>query len=293
MARHKVKRYNGFDGSDVSSDQSSITPKRVDINNPGSYTMPMPISQEDASVGDINQSMGNDYMNNGPTPGAATDVGPQAPITDYNAPIESAPKPRIVSKKELAASGYDNLRDFLNAEKGLSRRGESAPRKPKPSDASKPSAAKPTKVNYTSSEWDDKNPTQVRAMNLQSGQRPKEEPLENVYPEQFLGGGAGLGIKAIANLAKGLAAKQATKEIAKEVLPAVADRVTPLKFLGKTKKDLPEMAQKEISNPQLKLGMKRGGKVKHKAVAKHTEHKPKGGRGDGIATKGFTKGRYL
>jgi hypothetical protein len=81
------------------------------------------------------------------------------------------------------------------------------------------------------------------------------------------------------------------KEVAKETLPAIADKITPLKFLGKSGRRV--VGAEELPNPQLKLGMKRGGKVKHKPVAKHTEHKPKGGRGDGIATKGFTKGRYL
>ena len=37
---------------------------------------------------------------------------------------------RIVSKKELEASGFDNLRDFLNNEKGLTRKGESGRRLP-------------------------------------------------------------------------------------------------------------------------------------------------------------------
>jgi hypothetical protein len=38
----------------------------------------------------------------------------------------SAPKQRIVTKEELAKSGL-SLRDFLNKERGLTRRGESAP----------------------------------------------------------------------------------------------------------------------------------------------------------------------
>ena len=42
------------------------------------------------------------------------------------APAVSAPKPRIVTKEELAKSGL-SLRDFLNKERGLTRRGESAP----------------------------------------------------------------------------------------------------------------------------------------------------------------------
>jgi hypothetical protein len=37
-------------------------------------------------------------------------------------PKAEKPKNRIVSKKELEASGYDNLRDYLNAQRGLTRR---------------------------------------------------------------------------------------------------------------------------------------------------------------------------
>jgi hypothetical protein len=37
---------------------------------------------------------------------------------------------RIVTKKEMEAAGFDNLRDFLNNEKGLTRRGESGRRLP-------------------------------------------------------------------------------------------------------------------------------------------------------------------
>jgi hypothetical protein len=47
-------------------------------------------------------------------------------------PAKAAPTPsknRVVTKEELAASGL-SLRDFLNKERGLTRRGESAPAKP-------------------------------------------------------------------------------------------------------------------------------------------------------------------
>jgi len=46
---------------------------------------------------------------------------------------KAASKPRIITKEQLAASGYDNLRDYLNAEKGLKRRDGSAPTRSGPS----------------------------------------------------------------------------------------------------------------------------------------------------------------
>ena len=39
-------------------------------------------------------------------------------------------KPAIVTKEQLKASGFDNLRDYLNAQRGLTRRGESTARQP-------------------------------------------------------------------------------------------------------------------------------------------------------------------
>lgn len=42
-------------------------------------------------------------------------------------PAKPAPKSRVVTKEELEASGL-SLRDFLNKERGLTRRGESAPK---------------------------------------------------------------------------------------------------------------------------------------------------------------------
>lgn len=46
------------------------------------------------------------------------------------APAKAKAKPAIVTKEQLKASGFDNLRDYLNAQRGLTRRGESSPRKP-------------------------------------------------------------------------------------------------------------------------------------------------------------------
>ena len=47
---------------------------------------------------------------------------------DYAGPRTQpvAAKPKIVTKEELARSGYDNLRDYLNAQQGLTRRKEPA-----------------------------------------------------------------------------------------------------------------------------------------------------------------------
>jgi hypothetical protein len=45
-------------------------------------------------------------------------------------PAKTPGKAPIVTKEQLKASGFDNLRDYLNAQRGLTRRGEAAPRRP-------------------------------------------------------------------------------------------------------------------------------------------------------------------
>ena len=52
---------------------------------------------------------------------------------------EAPKKGRIVTKEELKKSGFTNLRDFLNAERGLKRRDGKAPSKAEPA---KPEAKK-------------------------------------------------------------------------------------------------------------------------------------------------------
>jgi hypothetical protein len=52
-----------------------------------------------------------------------------APMKDKK-PAKTAANPAIVTEEQLKASGFDNLRDYLNDRRGLTRRGESSPRKP-------------------------------------------------------------------------------------------------------------------------------------------------------------------
>ena len=48
-------------------------------------------------------------------------------IIENTGPRTKPSKPAIVTKEELAKSGYDNLRDYLNAKQGLTRRKEKNP----------------------------------------------------------------------------------------------------------------------------------------------------------------------
>jgi len=98
MAKHKAKRYDGVEGS-------VVTEKRVDLANPGAYKMPMP-RKSDA---EIEESFSKETEPGSSTPSLSGESAP------------SKPKARIVSKKELEASGL-SLRDFLNKERGLDRK---------------------------------------------------------------------------------------------------------------------------------------------------------------------------
>jgi hypothetical protein len=58
------------------------------------------------------------------------DVDPFSGARDEKGGIKrEAPKKRVVTKEEMKKAGFDNLRDFLNAERGLKRRGEKGPDK--------------------------------------------------------------------------------------------------------------------------------------------------------------------
>ena len=68
------------------------------------------------------------------------DVDPFSGVRDEEGNIKremkSAPKKdRIITKEEMKKAGFDNLRDFLNAERGLKRRDGSAPSKAEPAKA--------------------------------------------------------------------------------------------------------------------------------------------------------------
>lgn len=66
--------------------------------------------------------------------GGSSGTGEYAPEPEKKAKAG----PRVVTKEELEKSGYTNLRDFLNAERGLKRRDDSAPeRKSAPKSAEK------------------------------------------------------------------------------------------------------------------------------------------------------------
>jgi hypothetical protein len=113
MAKHKVKRYDGEEGS-------VVTEKRVDINNPGAYKMP----ERRKSDEEIEDSFSKETE-----PGSATPSIPEKSVSSEKTINYDSDKPKVVTKEELAKSGL-TLREYMNKQQGLKPRGESAPSAP-------------------------------------------------------------------------------------------------------------------------------------------------------------------
>jgi hypothetical protein len=97
-------------------------------------------------------------------------------------------KTPIVSKAELEASDYTNLRDYLNAKRGLTRKGGEAPeyksgREPKPPTTSEPKG-------YTKASEGMQSPDMVEAMRkgYKDVPQPSDKPKEEMpFAERYLG----------------------------------------------------------------------------------------------------------
>jgi hypothetical protein len=174
--------------------------------------------------------------------------------------FKAAPKAKAatVTKEQLAKSGL-SLRDYMNKQQGLTRRG--AAKDELSSVASSRAAA------YKEAEAKARTP-EARA------ERQKQiegQAVERVTPEaNFLPGAS---IKTIAGLAKGLAGRHAAQGVEK-----LAEYSTPIL----------EGGRKMLAGPMKQLGMKKGGAVKSAPKASSASR-----RADGMASKGKTKGRMV
>jgi hypothetical protein len=192
----------------------------------------------------------------------------------------------VVSKKQLADSGFDNLRDYLNNQKGLTRRGESAPRAP-----AKPTTVAPSKggsgrgnqggatademESYAKQRAAERQAEYEIAKERAASPEGREErkakleaqALEQVRPESSLMGAGLGGLKSVAALAKSLANRKGS---------GLAEYSTPIL----------EGGRRALPAPQKLIGMKKGGKVKE-TVSSASK------RADGIAQKGKTKGTMI
>ena len=93
-------------------------------------------------------------------------------------PSPKSKKPAIVTKEELAKSGYDNLRDYLNAKQGLTRRKEKTPT---------PKLIDPSNIR-SGPRFDDEG--LIDPSNIRSGRRPEEEALLKTRAKGMKNGGS-------------------------------------------------------------------------------------------------------
>lgn len=176
--------------------------------------------------------------------------------------MRDKPAASIATKEQLAKSGM-NLRDYMNKQQGLTRRGGSAPAEDEVTKyaekktAARQASAGPSRVEIAKTE-------------LMSAKPSREDTQKGL--EIISGGGAGAALKGVAALARKLAAAKAAQGVEK-----FAEYSTPILEGGR--KMLPGM--------QKMLGMKKGGAVKKSATSSASR------RGDGIASKGKTKGRMV
>ena len=216
---------------------------------------------------------------------------------------------RVVSKKELADSGL-SLRDFLNKERGLTRRSEPAAKTtskdaPKADTAPKQSQAE---KDYAEAEAKAKTPEAKAERAKQIEGQAAENMTGDFLPMGRLVKAAGAAGTALAKFGgpKGLTMAE------RQALPAPAPRLTgpskadlvsrdrAARAAGRQEEMLKENAsryglnpkspgyegasravRKELGDGEFTLGMKRGGAVKSSASS----------RADGIAQRGKTKGR--
>ena len=167
-------------------------------------------------------------------------------------------KSKIVTKEELAKSGM-SLRDYMNKQQGLTRRGGATP-------AADTSTAYGKEQQYQRAS----EAAQTPEGKAKRAAMEKSQAVENVYPEQALLGGAGFGIKSIAKAAQNLANRGGAKEAAKRVEPTFREKELEIikevpRLLEGPKKQL------ALPKPTPKLGY-------DKAGAKAAE---RGGRAEG------------
>lgn len=177
-------------------------------------------------------------------------------------------KPAIVTKEQLKASGFDNLRDYLNAQRGLTRRGESAPRKP--------AAAAPRGSYRGTQEEGDAGEEEARRALAES--RAKERARRDQITDPGLTPGQTAAQRA-AELKRD-AAKTGSQRLGEK-----ADRAGNI-----YKRSMEASRQKEKDremNRELRGRMKAANMASGGSVSSASR------RGDGIAVRGKTRGKVI
>ena len=190
-------------------------------------------------------------------------------------------KPKVVTKEELAKSGL-SLRDYMNKQQGLTRRGGSTP------SAATPSAnAYGKEQQFQRAQEAAKSPEAIAKRKAMEG----AQALEASRPELDIAGGmAGASLKTIAKLAKGLANRGGAKTAAKRLeRPDPTYTEKELELIKEVPRELSGRAkQLALPSPTKRIGydkpMKKGG-----MVSKYASGGAVSSRADGIAQRGKTR----
>jgi flagellar hook-associated protein FlgK len=180
------------------------------------------------------------------------------------APAVSTPKQRVVTKEELAKSGL-NLRDFLNKERGLTRRGESAPvaTPPAPAEVAQTSAPATTTVTKTSAPATSSSAPAAKGDTYRtlSGEVKTKKSAADIEAEN--------------------AARRAkVAEVAGNVGSSIGNMLSKAKQNYESTRPVSRQVQKEREQ-----AMSRGNLAKGGSVSKASS------RADGIAQRGKTRGK--
>jgi len=175
--------------------------------------------------------------------------------TGKYAPEPAAKKQRTVTKEELAKSGL-SLRDFLNKERGLTRRGESAAPMPPPV---------PAEVTQTSAPAPVSAPADVTKM---SANERMKQSMESNLADARSGSG-----------------KTDTRSINERIrsssgAEAIGDLLSRAKQNYESTRPVSRQVQKEREQAAARGNLAKGGKVSSASS-----------RGDGIAQRGKTRGK--
>jgi hypothetical protein len=281
MATKKVKRYNGAE------DGSSVTADELEAAN----------ATED--------------------PIAALNKAKRWTDTEDAPAAKAAPvKAKVVTKEELAKSGL-SLRDYLNKQQGLTRQGGSGRGTRGGPTADELESYASSKKASRQSEYEKANAAAATpAGKAARAKKIEAQALEESHPEDLVMGIAKAPVKAALSAGRALATKGADEAIylgktaARRIEPE-AERLASAaskRISGKDTKRVTNNPTRKISGPEVASegresgtnpmswmsgpknarDFKKGGKIKPAAFA--------GGgsvsrRGDGIATKGKTRGR--
>jgi hypothetical protein len=186
------------------------------------------------------------------------------------APAVSAPKQRIVTKEELAKSGL-SLRDFLNKERGLTRRGESAPMPPaKPAAVTQTSAPAPVSAPVSAPSA----PSTTSAPSAPSAPAAKGETYRTLSGEVKTK-------KSAADIDAENAARRArVAETIGDVGSSIGNLLSKAKQNYESTRPVSKQVQKEREQAAARGNLAKGGKVSSASS-----------RGDGIAQRGKTRGK--